>query len=203
MIEHDRRIIDAEPGIRQAAPTFPFLSDYKRVWEMDQAKDAYAELREYFRHFDPRHEREDAVFETLGYVDIQHLARRIQPVLPGDALTISMWSGDAGETLFTTSAVDPGDPSTERIVIDHCSFSWATDENVQSSANDITLRHNIISEGVHKVEDIEENVNTLLFALMNPEDKKNIQDLPSFSDRIEYIHIPYVLDLNTEIEGKS
>lgn len=59
--------------------------------------------------------------------------------------------------------------------------------------------HNIISEGVHKVEDIEENVNSLLLALMNPEDKKNIQDLPSFSDRIEYIHIPYVLDLNTEI----
>lgn len=59
--------------------------------------------------------------------------------------------------------------------------------------------HNIISEGIHKVEDIEENVNSLLIALMNPEDKKNIQNLPSFSDRIEYINIPYVLDLNTEI----
>jgi len=34
---------------------------------------------------------------------------------------------------------------------------------------------------------------------MNPEDKKNIQDLQSFSDRIEYINIPYVLDLNTEV----
>jgi predicted Ser/Thr protein kinase len=60
--------------------------------------------------------------------------------------------------------------------------------------------HNIISEGVHKVEDIEENVNSLLIALMNPEDKKNIQDIQSFSDRIEYIHIPYVLDLNTEVD---
>lgn len=59
--------------------------------------------------------------------------------------------------------------------------------------------HNIISEGVHKVEDLEENVNSLLMALMNPEDKKNIQEFPSFSDRIEYIHIPYVLDLNTEV----
>ncbi|MBW1889686.1 MAG: serine protein kinase PrkA, partial [Deltaproteobacteria bacterium] len=59
--------------------------------------------------------------------------------------------------------------------------------------------HNIISEGVHKVEDIEENVNSLLMALMNPEDKKNVQNLQSFSDRIEYINIPYVLDLNTEI----
>ncbi len=59
--------------------------------------------------------------------------------------------------------------------------------------------HNIISEGVHKVEDIEENVNSLLMALMNPEDRKNIQDFQSFSDRIEYIKIPYILDLNTEI----
>lgn len=60
--------------------------------------------------------------------------------------------------------------------------------------------HNIISEGVHKVEDIEENVNSLFMALMNPEDKKNIQNFQSFSDRIEYINIPYILDLNTEVE---
>jgi predicted Ser/Thr protein kinase len=60
--------------------------------------------------------------------------------------------------------------------------------------------HNIISEGVHKIEDIEENVNSLFLALMNPEDKKNIQNIQSFSDRIAYINIPYVLDLNTEVE---
>ncbi len=60
--------------------------------------------------------------------------------------------------------------------------------------------HNIISEGVHKVEDIEESVNSLLVALMNPEDKKNIQNIQSFSDRIEYIDIPYVLDHHTEVE---
>ncbi len=67
-----------EPGISRAAPIFPFLSDYKRVWEMDQAKDAYIELKEYFRHFDPRHEKEEAIFKMLGYIDIQHLARRIR-----------------------------------------------------------------------------------------------------------------------------
>ena len=60
--------------------------------------------------------------------------------------------------------------------------------------------HNIISEGVHKVEDMEENVNSLFFAVMNPEDKSNVQNIRSFSDRIEYIHIPYVLDIKTEIE---
>ncbi len=67
-----------EPRIKRAAPLYPFLSDYKRVWEMDQAKDAYAELKEYFRLFDPRHEREEAIFEKLGYVDIQFLAPRIR-----------------------------------------------------------------------------------------------------------------------------
>jgi len=60
--------------------------------------------------------------------------------------------------------------------------------------------HNIVSEGIHKVEDIEENVNSLLMAVMNPEDQKNIQNFKSFSDRIEYINIPYVMDLNTEVE---
>src|SRR5512133_2189128 len=67
-----------EPRIKRAAPVFPFLSDYKRVWEMDQAKDAYAELTEYFRHFDPQHVREESVFEKLGYIDIQHLAHGIK-----------------------------------------------------------------------------------------------------------------------------
>ncbi len=37
--------IGLEPRIKRAAPVFPFLSDYKRVWEMDLAKDAYAELK--------------------------------------------------------------------------------------------------------------------------------------------------------------
>lgn len=67
-----------EPRIKRAAPVVPFLSDYKRVWEMDQAKDAYQELQEYFRHSDPTHAREDAVFEKLGYIDIQFLAPRIR-----------------------------------------------------------------------------------------------------------------------------
>lgn len=64
----------------------------------------------------------------------------------------------------------------------------------------LTELHNIISEGVHKVEDLEENVDSLFLAVMNPEDKKNAQLFQSFSDRIEYIKIPYVLDLNTDVE---
>lgn len=67
-----------EPRIRKAAPVYPFLSDYRRVWEMDQARDAYAELRDYFRHFDPQHKREMEIFTMLGYIDIQHLAHRVR-----------------------------------------------------------------------------------------------------------------------------
>lgn len=60
--------------------------------------------------------------------------------------------------------------------------------------------HNIISEGIHKVEHIEENVDSLFIAVMNPEDRVKIQDIQSFTDRIQYIRIPYVLDLKTEVE---
>jgi len=60
--------------------------------------------------------------------------------------------------------------------------------------------HNIVSEGVHKVEDLEENVNSLLLAVMNPEDEKNIQGFQSFLDRVEYIKIPYVMEIFTEVE---
>ncbi len=67
-----------EPRIRRAAPVYPFLSDYQRVWEMDLDVQAYAELREWFRRFDPRHEREKEIFTRLGYIDVQHLAPRIQ-----------------------------------------------------------------------------------------------------------------------------
>ena len=67
-----------EPRVHLAAPVFPFLCDYKRVWEIDQAKDAYAELQDYFRRFDPLHEREDETFLKLGYIDVQHLCPRIR-----------------------------------------------------------------------------------------------------------------------------
>ena len=66
------------PEIKRAAPVFPFLSDYQRVWEMDLAQHAYEEVKKYFRLFDPRHERQREIFTKLGYIDIQHLAKRIR-----------------------------------------------------------------------------------------------------------------------------
>ena len=86
-----------EPRVKRAAPVFPFLCDYRRVWEMDLAKDAYEELRTFFRNFDPRHEREEALFTRLGYIDNQHLAPRIR-----------------ADVLFFTGLMDPVcPPSTQ------------------------------------------------------------------------------------------
>ena len=67
-----------EPRICLAAPVFPFLCDYKRIWDMDLDINAYAELREYFRWFDPTHSREDEVFRRLGYIDVQNITKRIR-----------------------------------------------------------------------------------------------------------------------------
>ena len=75
------------PTLKRAAPTVPFLCDYRRVWEMDLAKAAYAELQTYFKSFDPTHEKEDDVFALLGYIDCAHLAPRIRAgVLMGTCL---------------------------------------------------------------------------------------------------------------------
>ncbi len=60
--------------------------------------------------------------------------------------------------------------------------------------------HGIISDGVHKVDLVEETVNTLFLGLINPADKKHYDDMPSFRDRIITVNIPYILDYNTEIE---
>jgi cephalosporin-C deacetylase len=66
------------PDLKLAAPVYPFLCDFQRVWEMDRAERAYEELKTYFRNFDPLHLREREVFTKLGYIDIQYLAPRIR-----------------------------------------------------------------------------------------------------------------------------
>ena len=54
---------------------------------MDLAKAAYDELRNFFRLFDPLHQREQEIFTRLGYIDVQNLAQRIKAqVLMGVSL---------------------------------------------------------------------------------------------------------------------
>ncbi len=60
--------------------------------------------------------------------------------------------------------------------------------------------HGIISEGIHKIEDIEENVNSLFIAVMNPEDKQKISSLESFKDRIIWINVNYILNYSEEVK---
>lgn len=67
-----------EPRIFRTAPVYPYLCDYRRVYDIDLARDAYGELQEWFRYNDPLHDREAEIFERLGYIDIQHLCPRIQ-----------------------------------------------------------------------------------------------------------------------------
>lgn len=67
-----------EPRIKRAVPWYPFLCDYKRVWEMDLDVDAYKDLRLFFRQWDPRHEQQEKYFTKLGYIDLQFLAPRIK-----------------------------------------------------------------------------------------------------------------------------
>ncbi|MFW5811244.1 MAG: alpha/beta fold hydrolase [Thermodesulfobacteriota bacterium] len=66
-----------EPRIKKAAPVYPFLCDYKRVWDLDLDRQAYQELRDFFRNHDPLHEQETEIFTRLGYIDVQHLCPRI------------------------------------------------------------------------------------------------------------------------------
>lgn len=67
-----------EPGIKMIAPVYPFLCDYKRVWQMDLGEDTYVEMRIFFRLYDPLHERENEIFTKLGYIDVQNLVKRIR-----------------------------------------------------------------------------------------------------------------------------
>lgn len=66
------------PTLNRAAAQYPFLSDYRRVWEMDLDVCAYSELRDYFRFFDPLHQHETEIFTRLGYIDLHHMTHRIR-----------------------------------------------------------------------------------------------------------------------------
>ena len=66
-----------EPRIKRAAAQFPFLCDFRRVWEMDLDINAYREMQNWFKKTDPLHEREEEFFNTLSYIDLQNIIHRI------------------------------------------------------------------------------------------------------------------------------
>lgn len=73
--------------INRAAILYPFLSDYRMVWEQDADIIPYEGLRYYSRWSDPDGRRVDEWFAQLGYIDSKNFAHRIQcPVLFGTGL---------------------------------------------------------------------------------------------------------------------
>ncbi len=63
----------------------------------------------------------------------------------------------------------------------------------------LTDLHGIISDGIHKVEHVEESIKSIFLGLVNPEDKKNYENVKSFQDRILHVNIPYILDYEAEV----
>lgn len=63
----------------------------------------------------------------------------------------------------------------------------------------LTDLHGIISDGIHKVEHVEESIKSIFLGLVNPEDKKNYENVKSFQDRIMHVNIPYILDYEAEV----
>ncbi len=64
------------PEIKKAAVAYPFLSDFRKAYELDGT--AYEELPWFFRFFDPLHEREEELFRKLAYVDVKNFAPSVK-----------------------------------------------------------------------------------------------------------------------------
>lgn len=63
--------------VKKVAVQNPFLSDYRKVWELGVGREQYR-LIDYFRFFDPLHETEEEVFRRLDYIDVHNFAENIQ-----------------------------------------------------------------------------------------------------------------------------
>lgn len=65
------------PEVKLCAPIFPFLSDFRRVLDMDLNKNAYEGFYWLFKKCDPTHAHWDAYLERMGYIDIQNHVPRL------------------------------------------------------------------------------------------------------------------------------
>lgn len=74
-------------NIKKCSMQYPFLADFKRVWDMDLDKEAYDGIRYYFKWFDSMHIRELEFFKKLSYIDVVNFARNLNcEVLMGTGL---------------------------------------------------------------------------------------------------------------------
>lgn len=66
------------PQIKKIIATYPFLCDYRKAYDLGAQTSAFEEIPYWFQFRDPLHLHEKEVFDTLAYIDLQHLAPRIQ-----------------------------------------------------------------------------------------------------------------------------
>ncbi|MBC5617945.1 acetylxylan esterase [Streptococcus sp. KHUD_010] len=66
------------PTISKTFVQYPFLSDYREAYRLEVTSSAYEELAYWFRYRDPLHKKEEQVFATLDYIDVQYFASFIQ-----------------------------------------------------------------------------------------------------------------------------
>ena len=66
------------PSIYRVQVSYPFLSDYRKAYQMGAQTSAFEEIPYWFQFRDPLHQREAKFFETLAHIDIQYLAPRIK-----------------------------------------------------------------------------------------------------------------------------
>lgn len=64
--------------VSKAAILYPFLSDYRKVWDLGADVIAYEGLRYYSRWFDPAGDRLDDWFGKLGYIDTKNFAHLVR-----------------------------------------------------------------------------------------------------------------------------
>lgn len=66
------------PEIQKSVIVYPFLSDFRRVLDIDIQTDAYSELFRYFKYQDPLCETKNAALRTLSYIDVKNFASMVQ-----------------------------------------------------------------------------------------------------------------------------
>lgn len=64
-------------NVKKCSMQYPYLSDFRRVYEMGYDENYYEGIRYYFRWFDPLHNNENKFFEKLEYINIVNLAENL------------------------------------------------------------------------------------------------------------------------------